>query len=251
MRLMRPRLVIGFLLVAACGGKAAVVTAPTPAARLDEARRLTRSGRWAKALPILQRLAFDLPPGRAELPEVAFLTGEALFQTAAFTEAATQFHQTADQFPETPYAPLALLRAGDANLRLWRKPQLDPTSGEAALADYQELVGRYPDSEAAARGGIHVKRLRNWFGHKTYMNGLFYQRRKAYDSAIIYYKDVVANFSDTRWAPEALLKLVESYRAIGYDEERKETCDHLRRYYPTFPVESERCPAIPAASSSP
>jgi len=251
MRIMRTRLLVGFLFLAACGGNKDVVSAPTPSGRLEDARHMTRAGKWAKALPILQRLAFDLPPGRAELPEVAFLTGEALFQTGSFAEAATQFHQTADQFPETPYAPLALLRAGDANLRQWRKPQLDPTSGEAALADYQELVGRYPDSEAAARGGIHVKRLRNWFGQKTYMNGVFYQRRKAYDSAIIYYKDVVANFSDTRWAPEALLKLVDSYRAIGYDEERKETCDHLRRYYPTFRFAPDRCPATPTASNSP
>jgi outer membrane protein assembly factor BamD len=200
---------------------------------------------------ILQRLAFDLPPGRPELPEVSYLTGEALFQSGSFAEAATQFHHVADQFPETPYAPLALLRAGDSNLRQWRKPQLDPTSGEAALGDYQELVGRYPDSDAASRASLHVKRLRNWFGHKTYMNGVFYQRRKAYDSAIIYYKDVVANFSDTRWAPEALLKLIESYRAIGYAEEHKETCDHLRRYYPTFRFDPERCPATPAVSNSP
>jgi len=247
---MRSLMLIAVLaapLTGACAKKR--IEAPAPLARLDEARHLTRTGKWTKALPMLQRLAFDLPAGRPELAEVSYLTGEAFFQTGAFTEAAGQFHQVADQFPETPYAPLGLLRAGDANLRQWRKPQLDPTYGEAALGVYQELVGRYPDSEAASRANVHVRRLRNWFAEKTYLNGMFYLRRKAFDSAIIYFKDVVANYSDTRWAPDALLRLIDSYHAIGYAEEKKETCEHLRRYYPTVRVSLERCPAAPAPAT--
>jgi len=249
MRVMRPLLLIGILAVAGCGKPRAELAQPLT--RLEQARHLTRVGKWAKALPILQRLAFDLPVGRPEQAEVSYLTGEAYFQTGLFSEAVEQFHQTADQYAETPYAPLALLRAGDSNLRMWRKPQLDPTNGEAALGVYQELVGRYPDSEAAARGGLHVRRLRSWFAEKAYLNGMFYMRRKAYDSAILYFKDIVANFSDTRWAPDALLRLIDSYHAIGYAEEQKETCEHLRRYHPNVRVAPERCPASATPNASP
>jgi outer membrane protein assembly factor BamD len=247
---MRNLVVVVGLIAAACGGGGPPTVTPQPLDRLTEVRRLARQGKWAKALPLLQRLAFDLPPGQAEVAEVSYLTGEALFQTGSFVEAASQFHQVADEFPETPYAPLALLRAGDSNMRQWRKPQLDPTPGEQALGVYQELVGRYPDSEAATRGGIHVRRLRTWFAHKAVMNGVFYLRRKAYDSAILYFKDVVANFSDTEWAPRAVSRLIEAYTAIGYGEERKETCDHLRRFYPKAPV-PESCPPATAADAAP
>jgi outer membrane protein assembly factor BamD len=147
---------------------------------------------------------------------------------------------------------LALLRGADANLRMWRRPELDPTYGEAAIAIYQELVGRYPDSDAAARARLHVRRLRNWFGEKAHRNGLFYLRRKAYDSAIIYFKDVVAIYSDTPWAPQSLLRLIDAYRAIGYAEEQRETCDHLRRYYPRTTLAPEICPvAAPPVGASP
>src|SRR5205807_2637256 len=90
-----------------------------------------------------------------------------------------------------------LLRAGDANLRLWRKPELDPSYGESALAIYQELAGRYPGTDAAARAQVHVQQLREWFAQKDYKNGLFYFRRRAFDSAIIYFKDVIANYQGT------------------------------------------------------
>lgn len=247
---MRTLFLLGLLAVGACGGSP-VVQAPTPAARLDDVRRLTRRGQWTKALPVLQRLSFDLSAGHAALPEVGYLTGEALFQTGSFPEAADQFRSVSDQFPDTPFAPLALLRAGDANLRQWRKPQLDPTPGEAALGIYQELVSLYPNSDAASRAGLHVRRLRDWFAEKTYSNGMFYLRRKAYDSAVLYFKEVVANFSETSWAGQSLLRLIDAYGAIGYAEELKETCEHVRRYYPGAAVSAERCPPAAATSATP
>ena len=72
---------------------------------------------------------------------------------------------------------------------------------------------------------------------------MFYLRRKAYDSAIIYFKDVIANYPNGQRAPDALLRLVDSYRAIGYTQEVQETCEHLRRFYPTATELGEK-PAV-------
>lgn len=210
---------------------------------------MTRYGQWTKALPLLQGLVFELSGGRPELPEVSYLTGEALFQTGALVEAADQFRKVSENFPESPYAPLALLRVGDANMRMWRKPQLDPTYGEVALAAFQELGGRYPESEAAARASLHVYRLRSWLAEKAFRNGMFYLRRRAYDSAILYFREVVAGYSDTRWVSDALLRLVDAYAAISYKEERQETCAHLRRFFPQVPLDAGKCP--PAAAGAP
>src|SRR6266567_4282824 len=123
-------------------------------------------------------------------------------------------------------------------------PELAPSYGETALAIYQELAGRFPDSDAAARGRVHVRRLENQFAEKTYKTGIFYLRRKAFDSAIIYFKDVIANYPTTDRAPDALLRLVDSYRAIRYTQELDETCEHLRRFYPNAKGIDRSCPAV-------
>src|SRR2546422_11545982 len=78
---------------------------------------------------------------------------------------------------------------------------------------------------------------------------MFYFRRRAYDSGIIYFKDVIANYSESRWTVPALLRLVDSYRVIGYADERRETCAHLRRFFPTASGGSERCPADTSAAA--
>ena len=222
-----------------------------PDVDLARAMALFRRGEFRKAQPILQRVSFDLPPGSPELAEVRYYSAETYFQLGDYVQAASDFRKVSDEFSTSEYAPLALLRAGDANLRLWHRPELDPSYGETALAIYQELAGRFPDSDAAARARPHVQRLENQFAEKMYKTGMFYVRRKAYDSAIIYFKDVIATYPNSQRAPDALLRLVDSYRAIGYKQELQETCDHLRRFYPKATGIDRICPAAADSSATP
>jgi outer membrane protein assembly factor BamD len=222
-----------------------------PEADLERALTVFRRGDFRRAQVLLQRLTFEFGPSQPELAQARYYLAECYFQTGDRVQAAADFRKVADEFPATEYAPLALLRAGDANLRLWRRPELDPTYGETALAIYQELAGRYPETDAAARARLHVRRLENQFAEKTYRNGMFYQKRKAYDSAIIYFKDVIANFPNSQFAPAALLRLVESYKTIGYTQEVQETCAHLRRFYPQAAGLDRSCPATPDTTATP
>jgi outer membrane protein assembly factor BamD len=236
---------LGLATLAAACHHGPKVQAPAPRAelQLDQAMALYRRGDYHRALLVLQRLTFEFGPNQPEAVAARYYTAECYFQTGDRVQAAHEFRKVADEFPTSEYAPLALLRAGDSNLRLWRRAELDPTYGETALSIYQELAGRYPDSDAAARARPHVRRLQNQFAEKTYRNGMFYLRRKAYDSAIIYFKDVIANYPEAKLAPDALLRLVDSYRAIRYTDELKETCDHLRRFYPQATGLAKSCPA--------
>ena len=217
--------------------------APAPQVMLAEARRQFRHGSFTKAQQSFQRLTFELPPDDSAVPEVHYELAECYFQTGDFVLAAHEFRQTADQYPASEYAPLALLRAGDANLRLWRRPELDPSYGEAALAIYQELAGRYPGSSAAARAQLHVRQLRDGFADKAYKNGLFYFRRRAWDSGVIYFKYVIATYPESERAGDALLRLADTYKAIDYHDELRETCAHLQRYYPQAAARAKSCPA--------
>jgi outer membrane protein assembly factor BamD len=90
---------------------------------------------------------------------------------------------------------------------------------------------------------MHAQQLKEWFSQKDYKNGMFYFRRRAYDSAIIYFKDVIATYPGTSRVPDALMRLVDSYRVIGYADELKETCAHLRRFFPQTEGLDKSCPA--------
>jgi outer membrane protein assembly factor BamD len=209
---------------------------------------LFRSGQFRKAQVVFQRLTFEFSVTQEELAQARYYVAECNFQLGDYVQAAADFRRVADEFSTTQYAPTALLRAGDSNLQLWNRPELDPSYGETALAIYQELAGRYPESDAAGRARLHVRKLEGQFAEKAYKTGIFYMRRKAFDSAIIYFKDVIANYPGAQRAPDALLRLVDAYRAIGYTQEVQETCEHLRRFYPKATGLEATCP--PAATAS-
>ena len=102
-------------------------------------------------------------------------------------------------------------------------------------------------SDAAAKAQARVTDLQERLAYKEYRAGLYYFRLRAYDSAIIYFRDLVATYPRATTAPTALVKLVEAYRRIGYAEEVKETCGYMRKFHPDAEGVVEACRDVPAA----
>jgi outer membrane protein assembly factor BamD len=231
--------------VAACGGEFRTQDYPTPQALFDASEDLYRRGKCGRAEVGFRQLTFQLPSRDTLAVRARFLLAECHFDQGAYLEAARQFRRVVDEAPTHSLAPFALLRAGDAQASLWKRPELDPTYGDAAMVTYRELLGRFPGTEAARRATLVVQKLGERFAEKDYKNGVFYVRFKAYDSAILYFRNVVARYPQSRFASLSLVQLVETYDKLGYTEERQETCDHLLRFYPDTQSVDRLCPATP------
>lgn len=202
-----------------------------PDLQFEAALRDYRAGRFARAMQAFQRLQFDLPARDSLQADAHFYLAECQAAQDDYLTAAREFRKVADDFPSDALAPFALLRVGDQYARLWRRPELDPTNGETALATWQELVGRYPESPASELAQLRIRAIQDQYARKDFQNGLFYFKRGGFDSAILYFRSLIAQYPGASVVPEAYVKLVESYRAIGYREEREETCAHLHQYF--------------------
>ena len=257
--MIRCVLVVLVVLLTACGGggsSRSPATAPAPmsvsSAALDSLWRQTeaavRHGKWRDVSKLVDRLLLEFPPGDPRIARAHFYLGEALYAQGRHLEAAREFRKASDETPNDPIAPEALLRLGDVYSDLWRRPELDPTYGQTALATYQELLNRYPDVAAAKRAQVRINELNERFAYKAYRSALFYFRLKAYDSAILYLKDLVANYPKAAIVPEALVKLVQAYKTLGYREDVQETCGYIRRFHPRTPGAKEVCPTEPAGA---
>ena len=244
----------------ACGNGARPSSGPTPqvqetatAGQVDtlwtRAGHEVRRGKWSDAIKDLERVLLELAPGDSRIAQAHLWLGEAHYATGSQLEAAREFRKASDDTPNDPLAPDALLRVGDAYADLWRRPELDPSYGQTALATYQELVNRYPGTTAASRAQARIADLQERFAFKEYRAALYYFRLKAYDSAILYLKDVVATYPRASVAPDALIKLVQAYRKLGYKEDVQETCGYIRRYHPNAARGSGVCPSDSTGAS--
>lgn len=229
------------MLLSSCSKRLDPSSYPTPDALYEASIAAYERGDCGDAEIGFQRLTYDLSARDPRRAGVRYRLAECHYKGKRFLEAAREFRRVADEHAQDSIAPQALVRAGDANARLWRRPELDATYGLNAFAAYSEVLTRYPSSAATTEARDRIGELNELFAEKRYKTGIFYFRLKAYDSAIIYFRSLVAEYPQTSFASEALLRLVEAYERIGYEEDKQDMCLQLRRYYPESVVRAPSC----------
>ena len=259
-RLLLPISALVLIALAGCGKGRPEVTPTTVRLRLtsteidslwSEALALYEKRDWRKAGTALERVQLEMPMTDARVPLARFYLGETRFGEKSNLQAVREFRRVADEYPNDSLAPKALLRAGDAYLAMWRRPELDPTYGRTAYATFQELASRYPGTPGAATAAERITDLDNRFAFKEYKAALFYVRIKAWDSAILYLRDIVASWPRADVVPDALTRLVQAYRELGYVEDVNETCTYFRRQWPEAPKLSDTCPVPKDSTTAP
>lgn len=212
-------------------------------------QRAFNRGDWNGAAKVFVRLSTAMPVTDPRTARLNFFKGEIDLALGNELDAVREFRRIADEAPDDSLAADALLRAGDAYAYLWKRAELDPTYGHTAMGVYQEVQSRYPGSPAGLRAAARVADLNNRFARKEFLSAVFYFKFKAYESAILMLRGLVAQYPRAEVVPEALEKLVLSYKALGYQEDLKETCGYITKFFPGAPSLVRYCPAGAAADS--
>jgi outer membrane protein assembly factor BamD len=203
---------------------------------------------WDNAITGFEKLTTDLPPRDTLLPTSYWYLASAHRNQKEYLLAAQSFSRLVETFPDDSLAARSALEAARAYWKLWRKPELDATYGQTALAEYNTLIGLYPTSPVIPTAQKELAELEDWFAQKDYDAGEYYFRvRKAYDSANLYFKDVLEKFPNTPTARNAALRLVESYEEIRYFDDARDLCAQIAQRYPNDAEAKDVCAKVPQA----
>ncbi len=200
--------------------------------------------KWDHAVQIFEKLTLELPARDTLLPASHFHLAEAYSARGEHLLAAQSYARLAESFATDSLSDDALFRAGREYQALWRRPVLDPQYGGEAAATFELMLGLYPDSEWKDSASKQLGVLQEWFATKDYESGMHYMRRKAYDSAIIYMRDVVTKFPTTARSRDALLRLAQAYEAIKYKDDKADVCKTLKEKYPNDPEVAAICTPV-------
>jgi outer membrane protein assembly factor BamD len=189
--------------------------------------------RWENAATGFERLTLDLGARDTLLAKSHWYLAKTHEAKREYLLAAQSYTRLAESFPDDTLAVAALLSAGDSYFKLWRSPQLDQQYGVQAQTQYRLVMSLFPDSPLKAEAEKGSLKVDEWMATKDYEVAMHYVRRRAFESSLIYFKDVVRNYPNTGRAREALMRLVETYRRpeLNYKEEAKETCAALLTAY--------------------
>ena len=108
----------------------------------------------------------------------------------------------------------------------------DQKMTKLASDSLDEVVRRFPDSDYARDATLKINLTRDHLGGKEMEIGRYYQNSGQHIAAINRFRSVIENYQTTSHVPEALLRLTESYLALGVTDEAQATAAVLGHNFP-------------------
>ena len=108
----------------------------------------------------------------------------------------------------------------------------DQGATRQALDALEQVVRRFPESRYATDARLKIDMTRDHLAGKEMSVGRWYLRRNYHLAAINRFQNVIRDYGTTSHVPEALHRLVESYVALGIDDEAREVASVLGYNFP-------------------
>jgi outer membrane protein assembly factor BamD len=108
----------------------------------------------------------------------------------------------------------------------------DQARTERALAALEEVIRKYPTSEYANASKQKIEVARDQLAGKEMEIARYYMKKKDYTGAINRFKVVITRYQTTRHVEEALMRLTESYMALGIVDEAQTAAAVLGHNFP-------------------
>lgn len=208
------------LLVAGCGGTLQERTGGI--ADYERGKKAYDETNWADAALDLKAYV-EAYPGTERTDDALYYLGDAYFHMRDYALASGQFDRLLRDFPSSIYeadARFYLARCDDLQSH---GAMLDQTETERAITRYREFLGAHPDHPRAAEATARIAALRDRLAEKRFKGGRLYTRLREYDAAERYFRGIIADYPESRWAADAALLLTETLVKRGRRQEALET----------------------------
>ncbi|HEX8525556.1 outer membrane protein assembly factor BamD [Allosphingosinicella sp.] len=108
----------------------------------------------------------------------------------------------------------------------------DQATTRSALESLNEVVRRYPSSRYASDARLKIDLVSDHLAGHEMEVGRFYQDRGQWLASVIRFRNVIDDYQTTTHVPEALMRLTESYLALGIPEEARRSAAVLGANFP-------------------
>ena len=185
---------------------------------------------YGDAAKIFEELG-KLHPYSRLTADAELMAGDCYYKKGKFDEAVSSYEIFVKTHPTHDKVPYALYMLGIINYEQMAIIGRDQEATITALSYLEELCTRFPESQYIKDAKEKIRILRDQQSGKEIYVARYYQKRFNYAGAIGRLNTIIKNYPDTTHAPEALLRLVECYTAMGFDNEARNVNKILQRQH--------------------
>lgn len=222
------------LLVSGCASSNDLSKAlnPDPPAKMyADADRFLSKKQFNKAAARFEDLDRDHPYA-PEARKAIVMAAYAYYKAGKYPEAIASARRYTTMHPGTKEAALAHHIIASAYFDDMNGPNRDQAATRKALTELKILQTRYPDSEYAEKANNRIRIAEDTLAAAEMEVGRYYLNRHNYVAAINRFKTVVKDYQTTAHVEEALMRLTESYMALGIVNEAQTAAAVLGHNFP-------------------
>jgi outer membrane assembly lipoprotein YfiO len=161
-----------------------------------------------RAIEIYKKVVDNSPYGKLA-DEAQFKMGLALKKAERYDEAIAAFQRVLDDYPSSKFYDEAKYEVANCAYKASLKPDYDIEPTNKAIRAYEDVSQTSGDQKLSQEASKAIQRLRDRSAEKSMSVARFYESQKHYESAIIYYQDVLDKFPESSAANVARAKIEE------------------------------------------
>jgi len=167
-----------------------------------------------KAIEIFEKVVHNSPYGKyADLAQSKI--GECYKKNGQFKEAAEAFGKIVSDYPKSLLYNQAKYEVAYCTYRMSFKPHYDQEPTEEAIKEFKNFIKEEDEGKTLAEAEEALVRLQEKKAESLFDTARFYEGRRHYESAVVYYREILDSYPKTSWAKKAFNKVTELEKRIG------------------------------------
>ena len=213
----------------ACGGNKLRANLPLEE-RLDYAMKLFEKRDYLDARTQFRIITLNAP-GSSIVDQAQFYLAECHYHTKEFIVAAAEYEKILRLYSRSQYLDDAQYKIALCYFELSPKAALDQKYTMRAVEEFQKFLEEYPNSDLKEEASQKLEELRHKLAKKDYNNAELYRGLGYYESALVYYDEVLNRYYDTVYAEPAMFYKAEILHRLRRNDEAKEAIYQLMDRY--------------------
>ncbi len=155
-----------------------------------------------KAIELYKHIVKNAPFGTYG-DQAQFKLGEVYKSQGEYQEAQKAFQAVVDDYPSSDLVGKAKYQIAYCSMEASKQAQYDERSAERAIEEFEGFKNEFPADQQALDADESIKALRNKKAMTSFDIAAFYEKQKKWESAKVYYEEVIKKYPETQFAQEA------------------------------------------------
>lgn len=140
-------------------------------------------------------------------PSAQYKLGLVLKGLLRYYEAEEAFNKVITNYPDSQWVEPAKFQIATCRAGLSRSPDYDQWATKEAKEKFEEFVRAHPDAVLSQEAQKNIAQLKEKEAEANFNIARFYEKQREFESAKIYYSDIVNNCPQSSWAAKSIERL--------------------------------------------